>query len=443
VCGPFVWPERTCYAGVDRLPPGHALRADANTSRTWRFWDIDPDHRIRYADERDYTHHFLDIFKEAVRARTRTTKPIGILLSGGMDSGSVASTLGWLREHDHHTPPVHTYSWAFDELVSADERHVSDAIVSRYGLHGHGIPADDVWPLKDYPKHGPDRDDPFIRVYQPLMEHSLEAARADGVGVLLVGDHGDELVGDWVFDHLGMVASGRVRGAIHEIESHARWSGGSVRSTVRRHLLRPLRDDVRSLLGPPRSPRATTSGVPAHVRAEWAKRVQLQEVLVRPKVRPPGLNSAGSARYDRIFASGGLLDPTSLERDCSRFGLELHSPWSDRRLASFIMAVPQWMVQRPSEPKRIARHAMRGIMPADALSSAGKMEPVALFERAFADRARAVIGSLLADSQLVGRGFVEEAEVRQLFDALAERRVVRSDPWWSLTMEMWLRRYWS
>jgi asparagine synthase (glutamine-hydrolysing) len=374
-----------------------------------------------------------------VRARTRSTKPIGILLSGGMDSGSIASTLGWLREHGHDTPPVHTYSWAFDELTTADERHVSDAIVERYGLIATPIPADEVWPLKDYPAHGPDRDDPFIRVYQPLMARTLDAARADGVGTALVGDHGDETVGDWVFDHVGMLAAGRLIDAWREVRAHARWSGRPVRSIARRHVLAPLLQALSRRRTPPRPHVA----MPRFIHPDWAARVGLGDALSRPALPPAGLQGARAERYGRLFATGGLLDPTSLERHCSRYGLDLRNPWSDRRLASFVLAVPQWVIQRPSAPKRIARQAMRGIMPEGALRSAGKTEPAALFERGFSDRARATVSSLATDSQLVARGFVDDAKLRALYDALAEGRHGGHDPWWPITMEMWLRRYWS
>jgi len=342
---------------------------------------------------------------------------------------------------------VRTYSWAFEELTSADERHISDGIVERFGFVPEPVPADDLWPLAGYPDHGPDRDDPFIRVYQPLFERTLAAARAHGVGPLLTGDKGDETVGDWVFDHVGMIASGRPLAAWREIGVQARHSGRSVRSIVRRDVLGmlPLAARVRAAL-----PRRRGAGpadavarhVPGFIRPAWAQRIGLAERLAEQRAAAQR-GGARAARYQRIFARVGMLDPVPFARDCQRFGLELRNPWSDRRLASFVLAVPQWVVQRPSEPKRIVRRAMRGIMPDAALRGASKIEPAALFERGFSERARETALDLLTNGQLAARGFVDEAALRSNYEAVHRGDGRGHDPWWALTMEMWLRRYWS
>ena len=440
--GPNLLRDRTLYAGIAQLAPAHALTATTGGHRTRRYWDIDPGHRIRYRNERDYTEHFLDIFKEAVRARTRSTRPIGILLSGGMDSGSVASTLGRLREDGHDTPPVHTYSWAFDELPGCDERHISNEIVTRYGFVPTDVPADEQWPLRDYQAYVPDRDNPFLPPYQALQEHSLDAARAHGVGPLLTGDHGDETVGDGVYDLLGMLGSGRIAAAWHDIDVVARAVGWSRRAVVRRAVLSPVAHRV---LRARRSDATTRRPVrvPDFIDPALATRTALADHLRATMAVPDGLGPVRSMRYGRLFLVGGLLDPVPLERDCARRGLDLRYAWSDRRLASFVLAVPQWIVQRHGDSKRIARRAMDGIMPPAVVEGAGKIEPGALFDRGLLDRERSTVTDLFTNSQLAARGFVDEAVLRGHYQAMLRREPMRMDPWWSITMEMWLRAYWT
>ena len=338
---------------------------------------------------------------------------------------------------------MRSYSWAFETLPECDERHISDGIVERFGFAPVAVAADELWPLAEYPDHGPDRDDPFIRVYQPLFERTLAAARADGIGPLLTGDKGDETVGDWVFDHVGMIASGRLRSAWHEIKAHARRNGRSARTIVRREVVGPL---FRTLLTRTRKASGAEAGVvpevPGFIEPAWAQRIVLAEHLVR-RAGEPQSGGARAARYRRIFARGGMLDPVPFARDCQRFGLELRNPWSDRRLASFVLAVPQWVVQRPSEPKRIARRAMRTIMPDAVLARASKIEPIGLFERGFSERARTTALDLLMNGQLAARGFVDESALVKNYAAVHHGDGNGHDPWWALTMEMWLRRYWA
>ena len=85
---------------------------------------------------------------------------------------------------------------------------------------------------------------------------------------------------------------------------------------------------------------------------------------------------------------------------------------------------------------------MRGVMPDAALGRVAKVEPVGLYRRGFAERARAVAHALFTDSQLAARGIADEAALRANYDAVIDGRGGH-DPWWALTMEMWLRRWWT
>jgi asparagine synthase (glutamine-hydrolysing) len=237
-------PQWTFYEGIEQLPPAHALSVDASGPRTWRYWDIDPDFRIEYADEDEYAEHFIEIFKEAVRCRLRSLKPVGIFLSGGMDSGSVASTAGWLlRQGEAGTHPgFRAYCWAFEEHAQADERHISDRIVHHYDLPVTYIPADSAWPLKDYPTHGPDRDEPYVAIFRALNDRALATARAEGMGWIFTGGLGDVTVGEDVFDYLGLLREGQWQRLWDELRAHGRLWGVRRRNLVRSYIFAPLAD---------------------------------------------------------------------------------------------------------------------------------------------------------------------------------------------------------
>jgi asparagine synthase (glutamine-hydrolysing) len=139
----------------------------------------------------------------------------------------------------------------------------------------------------------------------------------------------------------------------------------------------------------------------------------------------------------------GMRRSVALERQRAAHGLEYADPWSDRRIAEFIMAVPPHMVTRLSEPKRILRQAMRGTMPDAALNQAGKIEPVALFHRGFRERASHTVRGLLTDSRMAARGFVDSGTLLGAFEAYVAGNPGPDDFWWPLTLEMWLRAHWD
>jgi asparagine synthase (glutamine-hydrolysing) len=441
VTGPQDW---TCYAGIAQLPPACALMATPEASRTIRFWDIDPDRRVRYRDQRQYAEHLRELFLDAVRARLRSRMPVGIFLSGGLDSGSTAAAAGWWHATGRCGSRVRAYCWTFDELRECDERSVSDRLAHHSRLPVTYLRGDDAWPLADIPCHAPDPDEPYAWVYQALVERGLSAARDEGMGLVLTGDRGDELVGDWVFDQLGLLLAGRLRTLSADLVALRHWSGEGVAAAVRSRLIRPAIDPLVRTLFPWRADHVPIPlRYPPWIEPGFARRMDLEGIMRQSFPAPRLGGFARRRRYGRIFSFAGNRIARWRERIHARHGLGYADPWSDRRLAEFVLAIPQWVVQQVREPKAIARRAMEGIMPTDVLGAVQKTEPVALFDRGFRDRARERVFDLIRDSRSAARGYVREPALRETYEGFLRGEPQRFDFWWPLTLEMWLRAYWS
>jgi len=450
LAGPFGRPEWTFYDGIAQLPPAYGLVVTADGHRTWRYWDIDPDWSIQYTNEDEYAQHFCEIFQEAVRCRLRSIKPVGISLSGGMDSGSAASMAGWLWQHNRlgNPHPIHAYCWAFEDLTSCDERHISDGIVRHYDLPVTYVPADAAWPLKDYPAHGPDRDDPFIWPYQALIEHTLAAAQSDGIGLMMTGDRGDEMVGDWVFDHPGLLRTGQWQALWAELQAHSRRNRVSLSTVVKRFLVRPLFLSLwphKTPHGRRRFERSQQGHIaslyPDWVRPEFAKKIGLEDIVRDNTPQTNMTDFVRRQRYQRIFMFAGTRIALLNERNQAQFGLAFADPWSDQRIARFVLSVPQWVIQQVREPKRIARRAMRGIMPEPVRQTVRKIEPHALFNRGFMDQSKATVQRLITRTQAGACGYLDESVLRDCYASFLRGEPPCYDFWWPLTLEMWLRRY--
>jgi asparagine synthase (glutamine-hydrolysing) len=444
--------DATFYEGIDQLEPGHTLTATRTAHHTTRHWTIDPHHRIRHPTEHDYAHHFRHLFTRAVKDRLRTTTTPGILLSGGMDSGSIASTAGHLHHHDPTLPTLHTYSWAFESLPECDERHVSDLIARHYALATTYVSADDAPPLAHYPDHGPHRDEPYIGVYQPLIERSLELARSDGVRAMFSGDRGDLMIGAFVLSYPHLIRTGRWPELLAEVRSQAALTAtplakvvaNDVIATTLRRAWRTLR--TRGVRG--RSGSTDAQGLPPPapwLRPEFLERVDIDDIAIRSvPTAPEGLGYVRSERYRLIFTMMHARGMVWSDRTAARFGQAFLDPWSDRRLASFVLAIPQQALDRPGRlDKRLVRAAMEGIMPESARTAASKVVPSPLFARALREQAVDTVRSLISDSQAAARGFVDEDALRAHYDDVRRGAPDHPGLWWTLTLEMWLRRYWS
>lgn len=88
------WPgdgEQTCYQNIFNLLPGHYLTIQNGRVQKQKYWELTEQEDLILPKEQDYYDRFLEIFTEAVKCRLRTTKQVGISLSGGLDSTSIAA----------------------------------------------------------------------------------------------------------------------------------------------------------------------------------------------------------------------------------------------------------------------------------------------------------------------------------------------------------------
>jgi asparagine synthase (glutamine-hydrolysing) len=446
-------PEWSFYEGVAQLAPGWALHVDDGSHRLRRFWDVDPHHRIEHRRREDYADHLRHLLTEAVAARMRDQREVGFLLSGGVDSTSAASAAGWLREREARRLGLQAFSWAFDGLPQCDERHISRHIVDRYGFRATDVPADGAGPLACFPEHAPHPDDPFLGGFQPLIEHSLAAARREGVGVLLGGDRGDLVLGPTGLSYAGMLRDRQWGDLAGELVEHRRLHDEPYPRILRRSLGLTLgrRDPgalIASRLRRVIRGRAPDDGqqppgpfppwlAPTVVEANGPK----EPVGAVPHT-PEGLDAARRRRYQYVFTALHLRGMVWSERTYARFGIGFADPFSDRRLAEFVVAAPQCALSRPWEmEKPLLRSAVRGITPEATRRQAHKIVPQPLFDRDLREHAPAV-RELLSAPLVEARGWVDTAALRHHFDAWLSGAPLHASFWHTLAVEYWLRTHW-
>lgn len=443
LAGRFGELDSTFYQGIHSVPPGCVLIADSTGTRVRRFWDVDPAYVLPDLGEDVFAEMFREVFTEAVRCRV-AGRQLGILLSGGMDSGSIASVAGTRPAPGTR---LHAYSFAFEELSECDERRVSRILVEAFGLPSTEIPADARWPLSRYPEHGPHRDEPFIGVFQPLLDEALARAAADGMEAMISGDRGDLVVGDEVYDELGLARAGHLGSVLGALRARSGATGRSMPRVALDRLGRPLLVSrwpgdrlawlrrwlqARLIRATPSPPPWLATPLPDPHRAE-----EMSDWRAAPLLR----GAARQRRHELIFAPMHHRGVLWSERTNARHGVGFVDPWSDRRLAELILAMPQYRVQAWDQPKSLLRAAMDGVMPDAALRRATKVDPGPFYELALRDKARATIDHLLTDSRAAAAGWVDGPRLRNAYEGFLAGEALRPEFWWALSLEMWLRAH--
>lgn len=184
--------DRTLFEGVSRLPAAHLVELGPGARPPRRYWEPRYERPLRAARE-DLVEEIRAAITRAVERRLRPGEPASVLLSGGLDSGAVASTAMRLVGADRR--PAAGYSAVFPEHPSIDESPQIDRLTSELGLpsvriavRGGSVLAGTVEYLRawDVPASSPN-----VFFWGPL----LRRAREDGVRTMLDGEGGDEVFG--------------------------------------------------------------------------------------------------------------------------------------------------------------------------------------------------------------------------------------------------------
>src|SRR4029077_11410424 len=144
--------EDTLFRGIRKLLPGHALVFEDGIVSTRMYWDV-PERGVatpRRSDP-DIAARFGELLQESVRLRLMADVPLGVFLSGGIDSSAIAAIMARLV-----SGPLKTFSVAFKDRAFSElgySRQVADAI----GAERHEVVIDDRDFFSALPKRGGDQ----------------------------------------------------------------------------------------------------------------------------------------------------------------------------------------------------------------------------------------------------------------------------------------------
>ena len=110
----------TSFRDVRRLPPAHTLTVSQRGLQIRRYWTPPTEGRVRYARPEDYVENFKSILEAAVADRLRSDR-VGILLSGGLDSSSVAAVAKEITRKGAAGTDIRGYTYVYESLIPDKE----------------------------------------------------------------------------------------------------------------------------------------------------------------------------------------------------------------------------------------------------------------------------------------------------------------------------------
>jgi len=337
----------TAFSDIRRLPPGHFLVVSADRVRMERYWSPPVDGRIRYRHEDEYVEHFQVLLQSAVADRLRTDRA-GILLSGGIDSSSVAATAREISARAGGSTELRAYTVTHESLLPDRDGEHAREVAEFLGIPIRCLPMDELqlfdrWadPELTWPEPV---EDPF---FAGLFDQSQ--AIAQDCRVALTGEGIDNLLHFEMVPYVRYLA--RNREWRHLIRDGARYL------RVRSPVWPGLRRRARALVG--RDPGA--SEFPRWIAPDLRKRLRLEE-----RWREKQLVQASPAHPVVPEAHASLLLPQwpqlfELENaGVTQQRVEVRYPFLDLRIVNYVLALPPfpWAYE-----KTLLRQAMLGHLP--------------------------------------------------------------------------------
>lgn len=370
----------TFFEEVCRLAPAHALTVPAAGMRSRKYWELHAEPLLRLPSDEAYSEAFLEVFTAAVRCRLRSAGPVGSMLSGGMDSGSVVAIASELLAAQGRGP-LPTFSAVGPDPERCVETRAIHTSLTMPGLAPTLVDHTRLDALAlDLERLLREIDEPFDANMTALRAVYLLANR-HGVKVLLDGAGGDVALGHG--DYLTwLLRRGQLRSVYQEQAGLWRFFSGGESPPAPRVWLAMLieagrtfapgfvRAAARSLRHERAVPRALRNSL---LSPALARRVDLAERLRRRAAH--GLAArTGDYREDRarMVHCNMVAGRERYDRTASALGVEPRDPFMDRRLMAFSLSLPGDQLLRGGWRKILLRHAMADRLPNDVRWRSGK-----------------------------------------------------------------------
>jgi asparagine synthase (glutamine-hydrolysing) len=435
----------TGFADIHKLPPAHYLTYENGNLSINRYWDIAP--QEGEASDPDAVDRLDELLRDAVRLQMIADVPVGVFLSGGLDSSLISALMRQITDQE-----IHAFTIRFSELDQKHERMPDDSFYAKdvarklnLTYHEFEIQPDVedlmqkmIWHLDE-----PLSDPAALNVY--LM---AKAAREQGIVVLLNGMGADEMFGGYR-KHLACLQAERYQNIVPKfIRSMAEGTFAAVPVATASRGFRTLRWAKRFLSF------ASLPPLERFLASDLALSKGQFESLI-------GREYEASAYYQaqkRIFEGydGSLLtrmcindtklflsehNLTYTDKAAMAVGIEGRPPITDHRVAEYIFSLEPKFRIRGLQQKFLLKKVAERYLPNDIV-----YRPKASFGSPLRSWISGPLAGMVDD--ILSESSLRE---RQLYDPRAVRQLIARDRqglednsmviWTLLTTQLWFRTH--
>ena len=409
--------ENTVYLDSLRLLAGRRLWAQQSAITCSPFYELRPT-----AIDGDPAEIFRELFTASVNQRLRGAKSPGAMLSGGLDSSSIAVVAAQLLGEEGG---LNTFSRVFDDTPQWNERRFIEAVVAHANVKPTLLPSDLLDPFADLDTILEEQDGPFLAPGLALSRPIYKAATRAETDVLLDGHGGDEVVSHG-WGRLGELAR---RGRFIKLWAEAKGISGAYNDPPHQIAFRALMQHAgaRALIKGARRARRLMRGaaIPeTRSPARYLNPETAAENDFEARWRADALGASASGQDERNLHRAMLIDPLQpyamevLHQNASALGVDARYPFWNRRLIEFCLGLEAKHKLDGGWSRLVLRRSMEGLLPPEVQWRRDKLDFSPHLVGGLLHHSRPAIESALEQTSSRLGDFVNLPEIRKAYERM-------------------------
>ena len=428
--------DETLFKNVKRLLPGHSLFWHDGKLRIEEFWDVQFEPKHEGKSDQDYIEEWREMFKHSVKLRLMADVPLGMFLSGGIDSSAICAMMSEMVDE-----PIKTFSVGFAER-EANEFEYARIVANAYKTEHHEITITPEQFFAELPNLVWHEDEPLGFIASVPLYFVSKLAQKH-VKVVLTGEGSDEILAGYgryakavSLLNYGEKYESLTPNFLREIvKSGASLVGGKLNRTflTRQADIENLFLDnfgifpkamQEKLLSPETKARISEQN-PYFYQNKWLAKTDAKDILDK-------LLYVDTKTY---------LHELLMKQDQMSMAASIESrvPFLDHQLVEFTAKMPVNMKLRGKTTKWILREAMRGILP-DKILTRSKMGFPVPVGNWFRGEFRHIVDEYVLNERSLSRGIFEANFVHELVQNHQAGENHDQRLWFLVNFEIWQRQ---
>jgi asparagine synthase (glutamine-hydrolysing) len=433
--------DETLFKNVKRLLPGHTLSWRDGKIKIEKYWDVSFEPKREEISDEEFIGEWRELFRKSVELRLMADVPLGMFLSGGIDSSAICAMMSTMVD-----APVKTFSVGFKER-EANEFEYARVVAKAFKTEHHEITITPEQFFAELPNLIWHEDEPLGFVASVPLYFVSRLAQ-NHVKVVLTGEGSDEILAG--YGRYAKAVSLLQYGEKYEsltpsfFRSAVKTGVATLPASLNQKLKRTFltrQSDIENLffdnfaiftkamqekLFSAETKARIAERNPFFYQNRWVETADAEEVLDK-------LLYADTKTY---------LHELLMKQDQMSMAASIESrvPFLDHRLVEFTAKMPTRMKLRGRETKWILREAMRGILPEEILtrSKMGFPVPIGSWLR---NEFRHIVREYVLSERALNRGIFNADFVREIVSGHNAGEKHDERLWFLVNFEMWQRRF--